>query len=185
MPHEEQFAFSERPVEHHYRRHRGSRRGFRSSPPSESLPRRFRSVPQGRARRVPHRSRPVARRNTANHTRVIPALASTHTARAFAAGLEQSSKLHTPSRSRDGCIGSRRCAVALTGEDRGPPPAATAAPVVRRRPRGARARPDTSNWRGLPRRRCRQRRSRRVDRLMCSRVLRRCTCRSLTTIHAR
>src|SRR5512132_4468430 len=49
-------------------------------------------------------------------------------------------------------------AVALTGEDRSPPPAATAAPVVRRRPRAAKARPDTSNCRGLPRRRCRRRR---------------------------
>jgi hypothetical protein len=90
-----------------------------------------------------------------------------------------------PSRMRNGCIGSRRRRCRLTGEDRSPPPAATAAPVVRRRPRGAKARPDTSNCRGLPRRCCRRRRSRRVARLMCSRVRRRCTCRSQTAIHAR
>lgn len=89
-----------------------------------------------------------------------------------------------PSRMRDGCVGSRLGAIALTGEDRSPPPAATAAPVVRRRPRGARARQDTSKSRGLIRRRCRQRRSRRVDRLTCSRARRRCTCRSPTAIHA-
>lgn len=131
--------------------------------------------------------RAPTRRRAHGGKRVSP-VKRTHRGRAGCpgSGLAGSPRRPTqPSRMQNGCIGSRCGAVALTGEDRSPPPAATAAPVVRRRPRAAKARPDTSTCRGLPRRRCRRRRSRRVDRLMCSRVPRRCTCRSLTAIHAR